>query len=131
MHCIFIFFCVCFWRRLDYHKDDDEYDYKMLTDPVSNRSTAQSRIAAQPTVTEAHDSGTANDNSTIDVVKLHLENKLWLLMTSFIAPIVCIGTHSSFVIMAWSSDSDIASSMTVIFIPVSYTHLTLPTIYSV
>ena len=46
----------------------------------------------------------------------HQEYRLWLLLASFIAPLVCMGTHSSFVIMAWTSDSEQANSMTVIFI---------------
>lgn len=46
----------------------------------------------------------------------HQGYRLWLLLASFTAPIVCIGTHSSFVLMAWTSDSEQANSMTVIFI---------------
>lgn len=37
-------------------------------------------------------------------------------MTSFMAPIVCLGTHSGFVVMAWVSDSDAAGSMTIFFV---------------
>ena len=44
------------------------------------------------------------------------ENKQWLLLVSFLAPVVCIGTHSAPVIMAWSSDTDNASSMTMVFL---------------
>ena len=44
------------------------------------------------------------------------ESKLWLLLASFAGPVVCIGTHSSFVIMAWSSDSSQASSMIIVFV---------------
>ena len=52
----------------------------------------------------------------VDSKAKHQEYRLWLLLASFTAPLVCIGTHSSFVIMAWTSDSEQANSMTVIFI---------------
>ena len=48
--------------------------------------------------------------------KINKENKQWLLLVSFLAPVVCIGTHSAPVIMAWSSDTDNASSMTMVFL---------------
>ena len=34
---------------------------------------------------------------------------------SFLAPLVCIGTHGGFVVMAWASDPDEASSLAVVF----------------
>ena len=43
------------------------------------------------------------------------ENKAWLLLISLIAPFVCFGTHGGFVVMAWASDPDEASSLAVIF----------------
>ena len=43
------------------------------------------------------------------------ENKAWLLLISFLAPLVCIGTHAGFVVMAWASDPGEASSITVVF----------------
>ena len=43
------------------------------------------------------------------------ENKAWLLLISFIAPFVCIGTHGGFVVMAWASDPGEASSLAVVF----------------
>ena len=55
-------------------------------------------------------------NKAKESLKAYNEAKLWLLFVSFTAPVVCIGTHSSFVIMAWSSDSTQASSMIIIFI---------------
>ena len=48
--------------------------------------------------------------------KINKENMQWLLLVSFLAPVVCIGTHSAPVIMAWSSDTDNASSMTMMFL---------------
>ena len=58
---------------------------------------------------------TAENSQTVKE-KIHQENRMWLLMLTFLAPIVCMGTHAGFVIMAWSSDPDNASTMTVIFI---------------
>ena len=87
---------VCFCRRLKYHKirGIDLYNYTSLKD--NGNKTEKER--------DHHEN------------KLHQEKKLWLLMISFVAPLACIGTHTSFVIMAWSSDPDQASSMTVVFI---------------
>ena len=58
--------------------------------------------------------GVADDNNTIrkDITS---ETKAWLLMTSFVAPIVCLGTHSGFVLIAWASDPNAAGSMTIVF----------------
>ena len=47
--------------------------------------------------------------------RLLAENKAWLLMLSFLAPLVCIGTHGGFVIMAWASDPAQASSLAVVY----------------
>ena len=46
--------------------------------------------------------------------KAHAENKAWVLTLAFVGPLVCFGTHASFVIMALSSDPSSSSSMTVI-----------------
>ena len=90
------FFRVCFCRRLKYHKIQgiDQYNY---TSSKSNENKTEKER-------NRHEN------------KLHHEKKLWLLMISFVAPLVCIGTHANFVIMAWSSDPDQASAMTMIFI---------------
>ena len=50
-----------------------------------------------------------------DKVK-HQEYRLWLLMLSFTAPLVCTGTHSSYMVLAWTSDTQQANFMTVVFI---------------
>ena len=47
--------------------------------------------------------------------RLFAESKAWLLLISLIAPLVCCGTHGGFVVMAWSSDPDEASSLAVVF----------------
>ena len=47
--------------------------------------------------------------------RIFSENKSWLLLLSFIAPIACIGTHGGFVIMAWASDPGEAGSIAVVF----------------
>ena len=47
--------------------------------------------------------------------RMFAENKAWLLLISFLAPLVSIGTHSGFVVMAWASDPDEASSLAVVF----------------
>ncbi len=47
--------------------------------------------------------------------RMFAENKAWLLMVSFLAPLICIGTHGGFVIMAWASDPAEASSLAVVF----------------
>ena len=44
------------------------------------------------------------------------ETTAWLLMISFVAPIVCLGTHSGFVLIAWASDPNAAGSMTIFFV---------------
>lgn len=48
--------------------------------------------------------------------RIFAENKAWLLMFSLLAPLVCIGTHGGFVVMAWASDPGEASSIAVVFI---------------
>ena len=63
----------------------------------------------------------SHSKDEVDSERKHQEYILWLLLASFIAPIVCVGTHSSFVIMAWTSDYEQANSMTVVFI-LSFTY---------
>ena len=47
--------------------------------------------------------------------KMFAENKVWLLLISFLAPLACIGTHGGFIVMAWASDPAQASSLAVVF----------------
>ena len=96
MYYICCFVRICFWRRLQYYKIDgiDRYNYTSL------KSNSDKSVKER----NQHEN------------KLHQEKKLWLLLISFAAPLACIGTHASFVLMAWSSDSDQASSMTMVFI---------------
>ena len=47
------------------------------------------------------------------------ENKAWFLMFSLLAPLICIGTHGGFVVMAWASDPGEASSIAFIFTPIT------------
>ena len=54
-----------------------------------------------------------DDNNRKEITS---ETKAWLLMTSFVAPIVCLGTHSGFVLIAWASDPNAAGSMTIVFV---------------
>ena len=37
-------------------------------------------------------------------------------MTSFMAPITCLGTHLGFIVIAWASDPVAAGSMTIFFV---------------
>ena len=95
IRCIRFFNCVYFCRQVRYQTDgSDGYDY-ILVPPVSDSEPASSK--------------TLQD-------KLFMENKLLLLSASFTAPLVCVATHASYVIMAWSSDLNQASSMTVVVI---------------
>ena len=96
MCCASFFVCLCFWRRFKYHKIDgyDQYNYL----PSTNHSDKKVEEMNQ------------HENT------LHQEMKLWLLLMSFVAPVACLGTHASFVIMGWSSDPAQATSMTVAFI---------------
>ena len=96
MYYVCCFVRVCFCRRLKYHKIKGIDQYNYTSSQSNGNKTEKER--------DHHEN------------KLHQEKKLWLLLISFVAPVVCIGTHASFVIMAWSSDPDQASSMTVIFI---------------
>lgn len=41
------------------------------------------------------------------------ESKVWLLLMSLLAPLLYIGTHAGFVLMAWASAPDEASSLAV------------------
>ena len=89
MRLIWLFYCVCFCKCLKFKREQKTYDYEVVEAEL------------------------ARDQTTVE--KIHVENKAWLLVVSFLAPLVCTGTHAGFVVMAWSSDPDDASSMTVIF----------------
>ena len=92
MHYIRLFYCFCCFKWIKVTKrQDDVYDYELLH-PARN-----------------------DINNISAKTKIHKENKAWLLLVSFLAPLVCIGTHASFIVMAWTSDPSDASSMTVIF----------------
>lgn len=113
MHYKGFFDFICFWRQF-HHQNIEDVQCIMLTGPVNDGNTVvHPNTAAQTTVAPEPMTAVAQVRLR---EKHQLENKLWLLMASFTAPIVCIGTHTSFMIMAWSSDSDTASSMTVVFI---------------
>ena len=88
--CICCFFFWVLWRILDCQKKKNNY------------------IQLTSQVEEAQD-----DNTLKDITS---ETTAWLLMTSFVAPIVCLGTHSGFVLIAWASDPNAAGSMTIFFV---------------
>ena len=96
MYCASCFVRMCFLRQLKYHKIDGNDQYNYLSSNTHSNKTVEEM----------------NHHENI----LHQEKKLWLLLVSFVAPIACIGTHASFVIMAWSSDLAQATSITVVFI---------------
>ena len=53
-------------------------------------------------------------NDDLNHETIHRENKAWLLTVSLLAPLVCFGTHFTFMMLAWSSDPDSSSSMTIV-----------------
>jgi hypothetical protein len=97
--CIWCFFCCCLWKILKRRKrDDGKYDIEF--EPLL-------KLSAQP--------GEEDQRKTLKE-DLQSETITWLLMTSFVAPITCLGTHSGFIVMAWASDPVAAGSMTIFFV---------------
>ena len=99
MHLICLFYCCCFCMILQFKRT-----------PIQSDGCCNHRYEY-----ELVDLGsTDNESLTLRKKSAHLENKAWLLVMAFTAPLVCFGTHASFVIVAWSSDPADSSSMTVI-----------------
>ena len=87
--CILCFFCCCLWKILKCQKNNCcMIEFEDETQP-GKRSSVQD---------------------------LESETTTWLLMTSFMAPITCLGTHSGFIVIAWASDPVAAGSMTIFFV---------------
>ena len=89
---IFCFFLAFLWRILDHQQRDNNY---IELTPLTERTQSY------------------NANILKDITS---ETRTWLLMISFVAPIVCLGTHSGFVLIAWASDPVAAGSMTIFFV---------------
>ena len=82
------FFAACLCRRVNVKIDTEgDAQYIQMQNPAANDDI----------------------NKTI-----HVENKAWLLTASLLAPLVCFGTHVTFMMLAWSSDPDSSSSMTIV-----------------
>ena len=73
MCCVSFFVCLCFWRRLEYHKIDGHHQYNYLPSTTHSNKTEEE----------------INQHANM----LHHEKKLWLLLISFMAPIACMGTR--------------------------------------
>ena len=140
----FLVFIVCLWKRLNLEKSGDGNYYiemnkipkqkdndmtETLTDseqpngdhdgsmmvsstPVKKDSEGElESLIHKPRTKQVYVTKDLDNQSDIE-----LETTAWLLMTSFMAPIVCLGTHSGFVVIAWVSDPDAAGSMTIFFV---------------
>ena len=88
--CIFFFFLCCLWKILDCWKQNRNY--------IALKSKTEREI---------------DDIASKTIIS---ETTAWLLMISFVAPLVCLGTHSGFVLIAWASDPSAAGSMTIFFV---------------
>jgi hypothetical protein len=93
--CICCFFFCVLWRILDCQQK--KINYRIL----------------KPLASSEIENGDDNNTLRKDITS---ETTAWLLMTSFLAPVVCLGTHSGFVLVAWASDPVAAGSMTIIFV---------------
>ena len=96
-NCIIVFFFCCLWKRLKCEKSASGNVILELYDLED--------VTHQPLLGESQKKQ-----------DLESETITWLLMISFMAQITCLGTHSGFIVIAWTSDPAAAGSMTIFFV---------------